>query len=49
MSNWFEVIPESVFTYGEAVCIAIAVIAVAAVIVVSGVCKIWKKKNNGGK
>lgn len=44
MSNWFGVIPGSVFTYGEAVCIAVAVIAVAAVVVVSGICKIRKKE-----
>lgn len=49
MENWFEVIPGSVFTYGETVCIAVAVIAVAAVVVVNSVCKIWKKENNGGK
>lgn len=44
MSNWFEVIPGSVFTYGEAVCIAVAVIAVAAVVVVSGIHKMWKSR-----
>lgn len=43
MSNWFEVIPGSVFTYGEAICIAVAVIAVATVVVVSGIHKMWKE------
>lgn len=43
MSNWFEVVPGSVFTYGEAICIAVAVIAVAAVVVVNSVYKIWKE------
>lgn len=44
MSNWFEVIPSSVFTYGEAICLAFAAIAVAAVVVVSGVHKMWKSR-----
>lgn len=44
MTNWFEVIPGSVFTYGEAVCIAVAVIAVAAVVVVSSIHKMWRKQ-----
>lgn len=43
MENWFEVIPGSVFTYGEAICLAVAVIAVAAVVVVSGIHKMWKE------
>ncbi len=42
MENWFEVIPGSVFTYGEVICTAAVVIAVAAVVVVSGICKIRK-------
>lgn len=37
MTNWFEVVPGSVFTYGEVICIAVAAIAVAAVVVVSGI------------
>lgn len=44
MSNWFEVIPGNVFTYGEVICLAVAVIAVAAVIVVSSAYKLWKEK-----
>lgn len=42
MSNWFDIVPGNVFTYGEVICLAATVIAVAAVVVVSGVCKIWK-------
>lgn len=44
MSNWFEVIPGNVFTYGEAICLAVTVIVVAAVVVVNGIYKIWESR-----